>query len=475
MSLGRLWAFLAVGLPVLGALLASLPSVDLAYQLRAGAQILDGQGIPSIDAWTFTAAGLPWTDQQWGAQVVLAVVYRLAGWAGLAVLRAALVGIVFWALFEVAHRKGLPTRWAAWLALAAFLGAAVALALRPQLLAMALFALVLLLVADRRAHPRRVWAVPVLVLVWANVHGSFFLGPLVLGLAWLADVHDQVVPRHRMLGIAVASSVAAGLTPAGPAVWAYAVGMSTNPAVTQRIAEWQPTSLRDVPGLLFFASALAIVALIARRGRPVGWPNLLWLAVFFFIGAYAVRGLAWWSLGVVPVIAEILVADLEPSAPRDELDTRPLLARLNAVIAMAIAAAALALLPLWRPVDPGLQAPRGVVANAPSGLTAAIRDLARPGDRLFQPQVWGSWFEFAVPDLPVAIDSRIELFPLATWDAYERVIAGAEGWQAQLKTWAVTIIVVSAAETDFAPRLSAAGWRTVYTDADGSIVVASDR
>ena len=56
---------------------------------------------------------------------------------------------------------------------------------------MALFAVVLLLVTDRRAHPDRLWAIPVIVLVWANIHGSFFLGPLVLGLAWLEDVHDQ--------------------------------------------------------------------------------------------------------------------------------------------------------------------------------------------------------------------------------------------------------------------------------------------
>jgi hypothetical protein len=54
-----LWAFLAVALPVLGALLANLESVDLAYHLRAGGIILDTKQIPAIDAFTFTAVGLP--------------------------------------------------------------------------------------------------------------------------------------------------------------------------------------------------------------------------------------------------------------------------------------------------------------------------------------------------------------------------------------------------------------------------------
>ena len=99
MTLPRLWAFLAIGLPVLAALIANLPSVDLTYHLRAGAEILAGEGIPTVDTWTFTAAGTPWTDQQWGAQVILAAVYQVGGWTGLVVFRAALIGVIFGCLF----------------------------------------------------------------------------------------------------------------------------------------------------------------------------------------------------------------------------------------------------------------------------------------------------------------------------------------------------------------------------------------
>ncbi len=461
-----------MALPVLGALIANLPSVDLAYHLRAGAQMLDGQSIPASDTWTYTAPGVPWTDQQWGAQLVLALVYRIGGWTGLVLLRAVLVGVIFWALLETGRRRGLGTRKAALLSLAAFLVAAVTLGLRPQLFGMALFAVVLLLVADRRAHPGRVLAVPFVALVWANLHGSFFLGPLVLGLAWLEDLHDGVERRHRTLGIAVASAAAACVTPFGPAVWAYAVGLSTNPAVTERIREWQPTSLRDIPGFLFFGSALAIVALIARRGRLIPWPTLLWLGAFFLIGAYAIRGVAWWSLGAVPAVVVIGSAS---GISRPEPLVDPRLRRLNTIIAVAIVGAGVALLPLWRPLEPGLGAPMGVVGNAPPGITAQLRDLARPADRLFHPQPWGSWFEFALPDLPVAIDSRIELYPVEVWDAYERVASGVDGWQDQLDEWAVTIIVVAPDDAGFAARLSEAGWSVVYNDPDGSIAVAPGR
>jgi len=91
-TLGQLWTFLGVFLPALAALLVPMPAVDLAYQLRAGADILAGHGIPDHDTWTFTVTGAPWLDQQWGAQVLLSGVFQVLSWTGLAVW---VIGIVY--------------------------------------------------------------------------------------------------------------------------------------------------------------------------------------------------------------------------------------------------------------------------------------------------------------------------------------------------------------------------------------------
>ena len=193
MTFARLWAVLAILLPVLGTLIANLSSVDLAYHLRAGDQILGGGGIPRTDTWTYTAAGAPWLDQQWGAQAILASVYRVAGWTGLVILRAALVGLLFGLLFLACRLRGADIRRAAWITLAAFLISAVALALRPQLFGMVMLAATLVLVAGRHRWPRLLWLAPIIVVAWANLHGSFFLGPVVVGLAWLEDLHDRTL------------------------------------------------------------------------------------------------------------------------------------------------------------------------------------------------------------------------------------------------------------------------------------------
>src|SRR2546423_11928525 len=106
---------------------------------------LDRGSSPIYCAVVFTAVGAPWINQQWGAQLILAAVYRLGGWTGLVVLRAALVGLLFGIVFATCVRAGLSRRVAAWLTLAAFVVTAAALGLRPQLFGMVLFAAVVYL------------------------------------------------------------------------------------------------------------------------------------------------------------------------------------------------------------------------------------------------------------------------------------------------------------------------------------------
>src|SRR5215207_5007402 len=142
MSFARLWLVIALALPAIIALLVAMPAVDLAYHVRAGELILSTGRVPAVDTFTFTVAGEPWTDQQWLAQVVLATGHRLGGWELLAVMRAAVVVAIVASLVGIALARGVGTRAAVVLALVGFALMAPALALRPQLFGILLFALI---------------------------------------------------------------------------------------------------------------------------------------------------------------------------------------------------------------------------------------------------------------------------------------------------------------------------------------------
>ena len=183
-GLGRnaLWLALVPLIAALTATIAPMSTVDLAYQVRAGELTLGSLAVLREDPFTFTAYGDPWLNQQWGAGVLFAAVHGLAGWGGLVVLRAVLVAAGVGLVMAGAGRWLAP-RHAALLALAGFIVGIASLGLRAQLLGIVLFAAVLAILAWRDRHPRLIWAVPLLVLAWANLHGSFFLGPAAVAVA----------------------------------------------------------------------------------------------------------------------------------------------------------------------------------------------------------------------------------------------------------------------------------------------------
>jgi hypothetical protein len=87
LSIDRVWILLAVAIPTIGILAMSMSTVDLTYHVRLGEQILHGS-FPRVDTFTFSAAGAAWTDQQWLAQVILALAHRADGWNSVVLLEA---------------------------------------------------------------------------------------------------------------------------------------------------------------------------------------------------------------------------------------------------------------------------------------------------------------------------------------------------------------------------------------------------
>jgi hypothetical protein len=467
----QLWLFLAIALPVLAAVIAPMSTVDLAYQVRAGRLILDSQAILRTDPFTFTAGGQPWFDQQWGAQILLGLGYQVVGWAGLAVARAVVVGSIFGLVLLACRARGANERQAALLALASFLVVSPALGLRPQLGGMLCFALVGWFLATRQARPRRAWLLVLVVAIWANIHGSFFLGPAMVAVGWLDDVVAKR-PARAAFGLLIGSLVATCLTPFGPAVWLYALELSTNTQVRQLVTEWQPTNPLTAVGAAFYASVIAAGALVVGRVRrdrrvPVSFPVLAWLVALVVLGATAERGIAWWALGAPVALAPVLRSREAPVRVGARANPRR---PINTVLAAAIVSAAVALLPMWRSGDPTF-GPTGLLSDAPTDATLAVQPLAHTGDRLLASQRWASWFEFAVPETELFVDSRVELFGPAVWSDYQTVAGALPGWQQVLSRWSVRIVTFSRADAIAAAIAREPGWRIVLDSTDAVVAI----
>jgi hypothetical protein len=469
LRLSHVWPVAALAFPIAVLTATPLGAIDLAYQVRAGDVMLSTHALLRTNILTFSAAGRPWLNQQWGAELVLGAAYRMGGWLGLAVTRALLAGAVLVLILLACRAAGASLRAASWLTLAAgtLLLVPAAFQLRGQLFGVLCFAAVLLLVAGRRRHPLRLWwAVPI-AFVWANVHGSFFLGPILIGLGWLQDLADRDPRARRTLLAGLACAAATVITPFGPGVWGYVLGLSTNPLVRELSDEWRRPGLDTYLGASFLISAALVAAYLARRGEKVPWPTLGWLGVFFGLGLTATRMAMWWA-----VATPVVLAGLPPRTDHRRAERPDPASPLNTVIALALVAIALAGFTRWIPYT-GEAPPATLVSFAPPGITAELRRTLQPGERWFNPQEWGSWFELALPANPVFVDSRMEVIPDGVWQDYYAVSLARQGWQDVLDQWGIDVVVLARDQQRSAIPAVAEdpGWRLVYQDADGLIFV----
>ena len=384
---------------------------DVSWHIAAGRWILEHRSLPRVDPFSFSMGGQPWLAIEWGAEIVYAAAYDLAGYAGLAAVvtlaMMALVAALIWHLVPRIGPVGLL------LALTAFYLVIVPFVMaRPHLLALPILAwwtVALLRSRDHAAGPP--FALLPLMVVWANVHGSFVFG-LVVAAAVALDVlaasgWDRRVLR-RWLAFGVASLVASLLTPYGLAGVLHPLSISTMENLPS-IGEWRASSPEVTP--LFYAVLLAgLAGVLVKRPRMTAGELLLLLFAL---------AMAFWHVrhqAVFIILAVLLAAPRLGSVParaRPLFDSRrerrlALAAAGAAAVAILGVRASIALVP-----EEGKGRPASVIAAIPPELRA------RP---VFNEYSFGG--PLILAGVRPYIDGRADMYGDAFLDRYLRVVNG---------------------------------------------------
>ena len=300
----RAWAY------VLALIVLCLPvlSPDVWWHLSAGRWIWAHGSVPVTDAFSFTRAGAPWIDFEWGFQLLLYPFGLLGDW-GLWTAKAILLVLTFLPIDGfLRDRKASSLERA----LGAALWAAAILPkadLRADLISAAIFAWQL----RRFAAGRASFLAGFLVFAfWVNLHAGFVLG-LALYPAWALVRRatepkgeeaslSRVVRKGSGLG-AEACGAALGtlLNPYGLSLYAVFMTHALDP-VRADVAEWGPFSLR-YPFQWPLAVALATGACAAWRARRRE-PVLAAVALALTAATlYSVRFNVYWPAAAVPLLA----------------------------------------------------------------------------------------------------------------------------------------------------------------------------
>ncbi|HEY4300231.1 MAG TPA: hypothetical protein VGM73_05125 [Candidatus Didemnitutus sp.] len=459
---------------------------DLWGHVLYGERNLAAGAIERTDPFSWTATGQPWINHEVLAEIALGGAHRVGGATGLWLLMIALsAATVLWALRQGAAGDT-DQRWAAVLLLGASVNfIALGCAARPQLFT--LLALVALFSALRGFFGGRLAAgsmLPPLFALWANAHGGFLAGLLVLVVAAVSEIALLVVPRlagaipfappswrpgwMRIAATTVISILAVALNPWGLGLlrWTIASVALARPHIT----EWQPMALNAGNAAFFIVLVLSAAGWIVSRR-----PRRLWeAAALALLAAMAVA-----SRRHAPLfgLANLILTPRHLADAFDRIRGRIASLRRLAVqpafqwvTGIALAAAAIssvrASMAAPREHPWSIEVPRD---EYPVAAIAFIRAQHLNGNMLtfFD---WGQQVIWELPDNPVSFDGRLDtVYSPEIMEAHWALSAGQRITPAlHLERARVALLPTESGGIDL---LRAAGWKLLYRDPLASVLV----
>jgi hypothetical protein len=436
-----LWLGIVLFIILTIAFLLPIPPNDYWWYLRLGEDIVDTRVVPGVDIYSSTQFGQPITYQSWLSAVLFYFLNRIGGSLLTVLVRGIIIAAFYFLIWYTCRLAGGGARLASLVTLVAALASSNNWAIRPQLFSLVLFALFLSFLWQwRKGKTRWIWVLPILMLLWVNLHGAFILGFMLVIVGLICGEGK----RRELFITLILMGVISFINPHGWGVWQYVFSLLSDPASQQLGTEWHPLNIRAWQGLIFYVWLLFFPILASYSKHSLAWMD--WL-LFLGFGWMALNGLRYviWFVAILAVMSTSL---LEPLVG-NYLDMKKIPGKpaINGVIISLLLFLPVAFLPgirdqWWEEYPPIL------MDNTPVDAVDWLKDHPELPGPLWSDLAFSSYVIYAIPERPVWIDPRFELYPISHWNKYIRVSTASPMWSTIMDEEAIAMVLVDVHEQD---------------------------
>jgi hypothetical protein len=396
---------------------------DMWWHLSVGDWIVQNRSFPHNGIFSHTAATRPWMAYSWGYEVLLARAYNWFSFVGMGIFGTLLTIAVALAIFRMLYRIS-GRFWPAWgLSVVVYAAFLFNIAPRPVFFSVILFTITLTLLfeAQRSGRVQSLYWLPLIFLVWANIHIQFIYGLAVLGLFAGVNLVQQIatrlhihpdflpsptLPAHPPFAVLACCALASCIGPYSYHLYYEAFVISQSTIMYRIIRELQALSFE------YFNQYLELLLAVGAY-FAIGWKKSIdpfKFALLIFATIFAFR--TWRDAWFICVVAAAVIADFPASeVERDS----PLRASGWAIVATASIVLLLASLRSTDFTARGLD-----LAISGEYPVDAVNFLRRNpvGGPLYNSFDWGGFLIFYMPQYPVSIDGRTDLYGDALDEQY---------------------------------------------------------
>jgi hypothetical protein len=445
---------------------------DLWWHLSTGQWIVNTGHVPHTDPFSFTRAGHAWVSHEWLSEVVFYELWKFGGSAALIIFSAIVTTAGFMLLYlRCPGRRS----WAAALTALGALAAAPSWGVRPQMFTFTLASLLLWLLKRGEEHPKLLFWIPPLFLLWLNLHAGFALGPALLiaysvGLIIETATGDTPWPEARPILLRIfllvlACAVLVPINPSGTQLYRYPFDTLRSPAMRSVIGEWFSPDFHLSLYRPLLLTWLLLLTTLAWSRLVLKWRVLVPLLLTSFAALDAVRHIPIFVLVAIPVIAAALPA---AAAATGVSRSRPFVSRFRPVFNVAV----IVLMALLAGVKWVTLTRNQSAREAELFPRSAVAFLLANSDpqRVFVYYDWGGYAIWKLyPQYRVFVDGRADLYGDDLLRQFETAVLLQAGWKDVLDRWQVETVLVPPSCALAQALMLDPGWRSAYADSQSAV------
>jgi hypothetical protein len=463
---------------------------DLFWHIKTGELMLQNHQLFYTDPYSFTHLGVDWINHEWLSQIIFAILYKIGNLPLIAFMNALIIGLLIYQWFGRLLKAKISVFMCLAVSFFVFLTTSAVWTPRPHLFSLLLFSTTLLVLQRyRRSQKAKAWWLPLIVILWVNLHSGFITGLVLLllfnlseGIKLLFNLSNRMQPlryKHIVL-ISIICLLVSFLTPYGVDALFYPFQyLSGHLPSEQYVNEWVGSNFHHAPLFVIYLLALFFSLGFSRKEKDM--TQMIISLPFMFLALKSVRHIPFFVMTSLVLFGTHfslalhewnnylikknirLIQPLIKSLRKFFINESPkflmLEQHLNKRLVFTIFAVGCLAYGLFNPAKFALDSSK-LPIDAVEFLKTQPRLLESKG---LNEYAWGGYLIGQLyPQTKVFIDGRNDVHPTAFLEEYREAVNALPGYEKVLDKYEIgwTLLQTGAPLN----QLLAGQWRRVYSD-----------
>lgn len=425
---------------------------DFWWHLRTGKLISETNTIPHIDPYSFTKTGTTWIAHEWLSELIIYELYAVGGFGLLIFTFSILITGAFLISYLRCCTETKPYI-AGFVLLLGAISTAPTWGVRPQMITL-LFSSAFLLLLDLFQQTEKIKylvSLPIIMLLWVNLHAGYFMGFVILGIYIIGRLITIILKNHFhypheentpsllsvlvLCGFLLMCILTSLVNPNGVQILIYPFQTLFSPSMQQLIQEWFSPDFHQVMWQPFAWFLLSQIGIGMLSKRPIKPENIILALVFGYASLRSMRNIPFFIIIAIPILSEqissLVKTPAELRSPNRFIkNSMPILLVLLLVLTGFHFSQILG------------EQPRSEIKTFPKTAIDWVQ-MNEPQGNLFNTYAWGGYLIWRTfPEYKVYIDGRADVYGDSYIYDFLSIYHADIGWEAKLDQQAIRLVLI---------------------------------